>query len=93
MADMAALPPLSLRFITYYRAEGGTVSAYQRGDVVRWKREFTTGRGSDPFTVTEAGLESSSPVMPGEQVRVRKPDGSQARVWTDDIELVCRAVG
>lgn len=63
---------------------------FRAGDSVRWRADLMPGRrpGSAAFEVTEAGLESSNPAMPGEQVRVRKPDGRLTRVWVADIELV-----
>lgn len=62
------------------------MSDYRVGDSVRWRYHGLWG--NDPKVITETGLESSSPVMPGEQVRVRIKDGRETRVWTSDIELV-----
>lgn len=66
------------------------MSDFRSGDTVRWKASLMPGGrpGSATFTVTETGLESAEPAMPGEQARVRKEDGGLTRVWVSDIELV-----
>ena len=69
---------------------GEPASDFRPGDTVRWKSALMPGGrpGAATFTVTEAGLQSTSPVMPGEQVRARKPGGELTRLWVSDIELV-----
>lgn len=61
------------------------MSDFRVGDTVRWRSSLWRG---NPKVITEVGLESSNPVMPGAQVRVRLEDGHTTRVWVSDIELV-----
>lgn len=64
------------------------MSEYEVGDRVTWRSSTVAGRtfGRPEFTVTETGLESLIATMPGEQLRVRRPDGTETRVWVEDIE-------